>query len=321
MLSIFLALLATLVTGAQALFIYLEGSGFCLYNGCEIVESMALVSPLIFNLAGFAFFVLLFFLFSMGRNGSSWRPYWQRFAGLLLLAGLVAEAVLVYFQYAVAGLFCSYCTVILALVVLLNLCCGPRQVFRGIILFSSVLLACFSLGMGGATVQKTLGEGTLAAVEGNQKQDMELYLFFAKNCKYCEKVIASLEQQNRCSIAFNPIEKIDDFQFAGSRLNDRYDPGVNIEFMYQLDLSTIPVLLVKDGQQRLLINGGDRIVQFLNENCFQPAVEQSAGYGGVSSAEPLSYETLLSGGTPDDDSCQITEVCPPEDEAPLPVQQ
>ena len=130
-----IAFLASILTAIQALYIYIKGQTICFSNGCAIVDSMTAVSPFYFNIAGLVFFQVLFWCLLWGRDGSE---FWHKFARLLLLAGLCSEAVLVFFQYSIAGVFCSYCLVILAVIVLLNMLSGLRQILRGIVLFSAV---------------------------------------------------------------------------------------------------------------------------------------------------------------------------------------
>jgi len=210
MISIFLALVATLITGVQSLLIYTKGKGICFNNGCEIVDSLTTVPPLYFNLVGCLFFLVIFLCLLLARNGSE---YWLKFARILLLAGLIGEAVLVFFQYKIANVFCSYCLVVLSCVVLLNLLCGPRQIFRGTILFAAVFVACLSLQFtGGGAGHNGLSAGSLAVYEGEEGAP-QLTLFFSSTCEHCERVIDSLREESSCSISFNPVEEIQPFDF------------------------------------------------------------------------------------------------------------
>ena len=109
MVKIIVSLLASVLTAVQAFLEYRQENGFCFNGGCEIVESLTTVPPFYFNVAGFLFFQTLFWCFLWGRKGSE---YWHKFAKLLLIGGIVAEAVLVFFQYSVVTVFCSYCLII-----------------------------------------------------------------------------------------------------------------------------------------------------------------------------------------------------------------
>ena len=56
--SFFSVLIGILLTGTQSVLIYLQGEGVCFNEGCRIVDSLTLVDPLYFNVAGFFFFLI-----------------------------------------------------------------------------------------------------------------------------------------------------------------------------------------------------------------------------------------------------------------------
>ncbi|NNK12834.1 MAG: hypothetical protein HKP52_01200, partial [Desulfofustis sp.] len=74
--SFFCALIGCLITGVQSVLIYIQGEGVCFNEGCKIADSLTLVDPLYFNLAGFFFFLIVLIGLSRARKGSS---LWQRF--------------------------------------------------------------------------------------------------------------------------------------------------------------------------------------------------------------------------------------------------
>ena len=308
MIRVIIAFLASLFTAAQVYFLYTGGKTLCFNNGCDIVESMTMFSPLQFNIAGFIYFQALFWFLLWGRNGSE---NWHKLAGLLLLAGLGAEAVLVFFQYSIAGVFCSYCLVIFALIVLLNLFCGLKQMFRGAVLFSAVIIACFSLQFkAGATSGVSLDSGSLAEVEGNG-EDVRHYLFFSATCGHCEQVIEFLAEENSCAVRFNPIETIENFQFAGAAYSKSYVPEVNFNFLKSLSITEVPVLVVMNHQEMRVLKGGQRIEQYLGENCRKAA---ETDFSGTSNMNLPGY-TYLPGSVdqPADDGCEVATDCAKEE--------
>ena len=298
-----LALLASILTAVQAFAIYLQGRTLCFNDGCAIVDSLTVVSPLYFNLAGFLFFQIIFWCLLWGRDGAE---HWHKLARLLLLSGLCAEAVLVFFQYKIAAAFCSYCIVILAFIILLNVLCGPRQVFRGIILFSAVAVACFSLQFRQKESSGTsLDKGSMAIFAG-ERQDTKLYLFFSSTCPHCEKVIEMLREENSCSVRFNPLERIDAFAFPGVEYLAEYHPEININFMKSLTISEIPVLVATQEQKTLVLKGEQQIRQYLNKNCRE---QKAVNYSGTSSTGQSGYSIVpeSQGGT--DDACKVGADC------------
>lgn len=297
-----IAFLASILTAVQAFFIYINKETICFNSGCEIVDSLTTISPLYFNLAGFVFFQVLFWCLLWGRDGSL---HWHKLAGLLLLAGLCAEAVLVFFQYAVATVFCSYCLVILAFIVLLNILSGPRQIFRGIVLYSAVTVTCFSLQFRAASSGMSLDNGSMAMVKG-EKKGVELYLFFSSTCTYCEKVIEALKEDNRCTVRFNPIDRIENFDFPGATFTVEYNAEVNVNFMKSLSIKEIPVLVVKGQQETIVLRGEQQIRGYLDETCLQ---KKAVDYSGSSSVAPTDYKFLPGTGNQQDDACTVETDC------------
>jgi len=299
MIRAIIAFLASVLTAVQAFSIYIKGQAICFNNGCAIVDSLTTVSPLYVNIIGLVFFQVLFWCLLWGRDGSE---LWHKFARLLLLAGLCAEAVLIFFQYAIATVFCSYCLVILSFIVLLNILFGPRQIFRGLVLYSAVTIACFGLQFRMASGSDSpLEDGSIAQVIGAQ-QGVKLYLFFSSTCSHCEKVIEELQRDNKCTVRFNPIERIDGFAFPGSNISTEYNPAININFMKSLSLKEIPVLIAGEEQRTLVMKGEKRIIDYLAENCREKTVED---YSGSSSTAPSAYSILPGVGDQGNDACQL----------------
>jgi hypothetical protein len=314
MIRAIIAFLASILTAAQAFFIYTGGKTICFSNSCAIVDSLTNVSPLYFNIAGFLFFQTLFWSLLWGRDGSE---HWHKFARLLLLAGLCAEAVLVFFQYSIVTVFCSYCMLIFACIVLLNVLSGPRQIFRGIVLFSAVMVACFSLQFRrAASSTGSLEQGSMAMVVGEQ-QEVKLHLFFSSTCAHCEKVIEALREENSCTVYFNPIERIENFAFPGSRVSGEYHPEINITFLNSLSIKEIPVLVAMERQNTLVLRGEQRIRRYIEESCRETT---AVDYSGTSSAVPSVY-TNVPGILPgmenqEKDACPVDTDCdslPPEE--------
>jgi len=306
MIRAILAFLASVITAVQAFFIYVKGQTICFNNGCAIVDSLTTISPLYFNIAGFVFFQILFWCLLWGRDGSE---HWHKFARLLLSAGLSTEAVLIFFQYSIAGVFCSYCMVIFSVIVLLNVLSGFRQIFRGIVLFSAVMAGCLVVQFradGGAGA--SLDAGSVAVVAG-EKNEAKLYLFFSSTCTHCENVIESLRGDNSCTIHFNPIERIQTFAFPEAERFVEYNPGINLNFMNSLAIKEIPVLVSIEQQRTLVLKGERQIIDYLKDTCRK---SKEVDYGGSSSVPPISYQNIPGLDNQQDDACPVTGECDPE---------
>ncbi len=307
MIRAIIAFLASAFTAVQTFFLYRGEKGICFNSGCEVVDSLTTVSPLYINIAGFLFFQAVFWCLLWGRKGSE---YWHKVARLLLLTGLATEAVLIFFQYSIAAVFCSYCLVVFSIIVLLNILCGLRQIFCGAVLFFAVIVTCFSLQFRTATGSGTsLDAGSIAMMAG-EKEDTELYLFFSSTCSHCEKIIDFLRQENHCTVRFNPVERIDTFTFPGANLLE-YNPTVNFNFLKSLSLKEVPVLVAREQHSALVIKGELMIREYLEENCRNEKVED---YSGTTSTTELSgYDFQPTLGTPTDDGCMLATDCDNEE--------
>lgn len=304
--SFFCALIGFLITGAQSVLIYVQGEGVCFNEGCRIVDSLTLVDPLYFNLAGSFYFLLAAIGLSRARKGSN---LWQRFTSLLLLSGLAAEAVLLAFQIIVSQVLCSYCLIILALVVLTNMFMGLKQLFKGIFIFSAVLIASFSLDYrGGAASPQPLEKGTVArhrAENGNTR----FYLFISSRCTHCQSVLDRLKQNPECGVSFNPVDRYDGFSHPGAEPTAGYEPRINLHFLKKLGIAEVPVLLDQQGAATTLIRGAEAIKAYIDQQCV-PRLPQAPAL--LQSNEQMSSMTTNGFTLPlpgEEDGCKVEEDC------------
>jgi hypothetical protein len=314
MIRAIISLLAALLTAVQVYLLSRGEEAICLNDGCAVVDSLTKVSPLWFNLAGLCFFLTLFWLFIQGRRQ---REHLMKLARLLLLAALAAEAVLVFFQYSVARVFCSYCLIIFAVVVLLNLCCGFKQILRGAVIFSAVFITCLSLQFTTPPSGKPadLDAGSMAVLRKASGGET-LYLFFSSSCPHCENVIRSLDDGFACNLRFNPLERIDNFTVRNAERLKTYDPSVNRAFLKGVSIQEVPLLFINDGEEMRLLKGEKLIVEYLRKTCVPPSGEIS----GVSQDPSLVKPFIpgLSGGG--QDGCSVVSDCPPGQSTPPPIQ-
>ncbi|WP_163335820.1 hypothetical protein [Desulfopila sp. IMCC35008] len=305
---ILLSFLGVIGTAVQAGLIVLSGDILCLNDGCEIVESLTRVPPLVFNLAGCLYFLILLCCFYNGRNGSK---FWLKSGRLLLTAGLAAEGVLVSFQHYIAQVFCSYCLIILGTIVLLNLFVGLRQLFVGLVMFASVVLAFSALEFTPATqADKTdLTDGTYARLH-RETADDRLFLFFSATCPHCEDVIATIDESFTCSVNFNPVSEVESIGVAGSVLSGSYSPEINKSFLKNLGISEIPVLMVKSENEVAVRKGKSTILSYLEDNCYPKAGEN------LSAPVPSDYgQNEMSVQTTSDVSSYYSQPEPVQDES------
>ena len=213
------------LVGAQLGVLLVRGEPFCLNEGCKIVEGLTRIPPLYFNLFGFGWFSLATAVLRRAVRRPWYDVDWPR---ILLLGGLAVEAVLFGYQLFVARAFCAYCLAVFALVLALNLLAGRDQALRtGAVLGSSLLM--FSLvrfGVSGPAAgpgARALDAGTYA-VRRCSDPAKQLYLIFSSTCPHCQDVIRTLENCNSCNFHFNPIDRLESFDLAGSERTASYRP-------------------------------------------------------------------------------------------------
>jgi thiol-disulfide isomerase/thioredoxin len=221
---------------------------------------------------------------------------------MLLFAGLAAEGVLVAFQSVVVETFCTYCLIIFALVVLLNLLGGLHHAVTGAAIFVAVVIAFASLEFTSPAAESTTGISTLEqgayAVLAGEESKPQLVLFFSSTCPHCEKVIESLQQGTACTVSFNPVSKVAKFPLTGISPNRDYDINVNRAFMASLEQKFIPVLLVKQQKSLQILSGGNAIMNYLDESCRIPSASTPPGQP-LNILEPAKELVLQT----QDDSC------------------
>ncbi|CAG35450.1 vitamin K epoxide reductase family protein [Desulfotalea psychrophila] len=288
MLNLIIVLIGILVTGTQTALIFFGEQAICFNEGCAVVESFTKVPPVIFNLAGCLYFLLIFYTFCRARSGSDG---WRQLASLLLLAGMAAEGVLVAFQYYIVDIFCSYCLIICSLVFALNLIAGLKQFCRGIVAFVAVLVAFSVLQFSSPGGNISLEGGVYARLAGDSGAK-KMYLFFSETCPHCEEVIATINESNTCEIAFNPVGVITDFPLENAVVKDGYRAEGNVAFLASLGIREIPVLVITGPGGAEVLKGKNRIDDYLDKNC-------RGQFSGESSALESRMSSVLSDGETD----------------------
>jgi uncharacterized membrane protein len=297
------ALLGCGLITTQIAIILVKGEAFCLNEGCKIIENLTLLPPLAFNLAGLFFFLAVVVASRYGRNQSQPGFDWLR---PLLLSGLAVEGILVSYQMFVVQTACVYCLAVFALVVLLNIIPGRRQLLLGGAIFLAMLIAASSLNFGPSQAllqAKNLGAGTLA-VQSGAAPTGQLYLFFSADCPHCQNVLDALAGADDCELNFNPVDKIESLALPGLTYSSNYNSAVNRLLLSLLEIKTIPVMLARNQDDLAIIKGETAIIDYLKRTCF---AKPSLPYSGATSADDaigFSTDTAPAG------ECEIEVECP-----------
>ena len=287
----FLSLLAMLLIAGQLVYIYFKGAAFCLNGGCKVVENLTSVSPMVFNVAGLAFFFVIYVGLHITQGE---RKRLSPVINYLLLAALAAEAVLVGFQYFVVHTFCSYCLGIFAFVVLLNLLLGLRQIAGGVFLFLAVGMAFASLNLGTGTApseEQAFTAGVAATRPGKETVPAH-YLFFSATCPHCEKVIASLEKNPLPTVMFNPIDTMTAVKVAQLQSHSHYNAQVNMGLLKTLGITEVPVLVTPTANEMDIVKGDVAILKALNTKSSLPTTKQVEQAPAATEQTPASSFSL-----------------------------
>lgn len=298
----FLALFASLLIAGQIGFTLYQGTPFCLNEGCKIVGKLTKVSPLVFDVAGLFFFQVVYWGLRSARGERRRLP---QFIKTLLLAALAVEAVLIGFQALVAQTFCAYCLGILAFIVLLNLLLGLRQIVPGILIFAATTLAFVSLDLSqGTPGNQALTAGVFASRPGLSTYP-EHFLFYSSTCTHCEKVIASLKNNARATISFNPIDRVTSIDLPKTTRNASYSPALNKALLTSLGIDEIPVLMTRTPDGWTIRRGETAILAALS-------LPPQTGTTGQSSslAAPASQSVIP--GIDRSDGCSVSSDCTSE---------
>jgi len=264
-----LALSACLVIAVQIIYSLVNGSAICPNEGCELVERLTALSPLYFNILGLLYFQFVYWSLRFFKNKSIGG---FDFPGLLLLAGLAVEGVLLAYQLFVAHVVCSYCILILLFVIILNLVYGRKQIISGVTIAIAIIFSFSLLTFLPARVSSQLYslESGSYGVKSCAAPSKEIFLIFSSDCSHCIKVIHALDNCNSCDFYLNPVEKLDTFKVDGLELNASYTPVVNRLMLAILGIKEVPVLVVKNPAGFSFIKGEDQILNYVRHACFDP---------------------------------------------------
>jgi hypothetical protein len=258
------ALVGSLIVCAQLASIAIRGKTICLNQGCRVVETLTTVSPLYFNLLGLAYFQVVFWLF---RRWDSRSPLAVDLPGIVLLAGISVEGVLLGYQIFVVRTLCSYCLLILAVVVLLNTFAGRRQLVTGAAIVIGITLI-FSLLRFGSSITLSRIQGLDAgtyAVKTSSYSSTKMYILFSSNCPHCQNVIRAVDNCSIYSFHLNPIEQIESINVSNIKRTPSYSPEINSMLLLLLGIKQVPLMIVRNANGFTIIEGDKEIIHYIQQ--------------------------------------------------------
>lgn len=298
------ALLASLLIVVQIAILLLGKEGLCLSQGCQVVDQLTRVSPLLFNIAGLFFFQGVFWGTKRVKREDASRSQLVR---LLLLAGLAAEGVLVGFQQIIAGAFCTYCLIVLGFIILLNLLAGFKQLLAGAFVFGVVLLAFSSLEFQNNPKNSKAFHAGVFASKTAPSSAPTVYLFYSSTCAHCQRVLEVMAKKSAISMHFNPIDTITSINVPGVALNGQYDPKINKKLLKSLDIEEIPVLLERKANGYAIIKGETAIIAYFDGLDAQNQQSTHSTVGQLKASPEI--DSLLPRTDNEVDGCSVNTDC------------
>ncbi|MGD8993154.1 MAG: hypothetical protein PVI00_16975 [Desulfobacterales bacterium] len=287
---------------AQIAIQLITGSSLCLNAGCEMVEHLTTLSPLYLNILGLIYFLVLFWLL-LNLKPTFWLDI--DVIGLVLVSGLAFDAALMAYQIFIARTLCSYCLIIFALMVILTLLYGLRQLAMGIAILGAIglsfsILTFFPIGAKSKTYSL---KAAAYGVKSCSSPTKEIYLIFSSDCLHCQKVIETLNNCNSCDLYLNPINPIKSLNLSGLELNQQFSPEINRLILKVLGIDTVPVLVVKEAESYQFIRGQETIIHFIRRACF------THGEVLYFDQAPVSSDDEITVFTPKNEECSLAIDC------------
>ncbi|MGB9499972.1 MAG: hypothetical protein ACKVE4_09530 [Dissulfuribacterales bacterium] len=254
------------------------GHPVCGSEGCKAIEQAALV-PHIFEMIGIGYCLLILILVikeSQLRSG-------HEFLGVILLGGIAAESVLIGYQTFIAHEFCKFCLTFATLVICMNVAMGLRHILRGTAVIATPLIALALISHPVSSPRgvpvSALDNGTWAVCNNESCKNKESqecrYLIYSPSCSHCNVLLGQLSDL-KCSIHLNPIKKLSkqDTLFLPAQYNNQYDTAINQNFLKNLGIETVPVMIVcKNKDEIQIISGGHNILHYLHASNAEKGID------------------------------------------------
>lgn len=262
-----LALCASILTAVQTVISFISGAGACFNDGCQVVEQLSVLSPLVLNLMGLIFFQAVFWSLYFKDRLTASRVDWP---ALLLICGLSFDAALMAYQLFAARAFCAYCALIFAVVLLLNLLYSHRQLALALVTAAGIMISFSILTFSPAVayMPDVSLKNAAYAKKSCSAPSKEVHLIFSADCPHCHTVLDALKNCNSCEFYLNPIEDITALELPGVERSAGFSPQLNRLVLAVLGIDSVPVLVVRNDEGYRFIKGAGGILDYINLACF-----------------------------------------------------
>jgi uncharacterized membrane protein len=258
----FVAILGMLITGLQSILILFADSEICSLDGCNTVEKLQNLPPIVFNIVGFFFFVSIIALIQLRTISGN------RVLRAMSISSVAAEGFLVGYQIYVAHAYCAYCLVVCALFVSLALISWKNslEAVFGVFLALICIMGTVTYSLETKAVRISDLEFGVRAIQNPEKMTkQQVFFIFSENCGHCQNMLKKMHQITETSINYNPIAQLSNDAIYDSLSATRTsgDTTINRRFINDAGAGVVPVLVVVDGFSYRLITGSAGISEWI----------------------------------------------------------
>ncbi len=249
-------------------YLKLQNTSLCGEVGCKLAGELLNFDPLYLNYFGIAGLLLLIVLGSLSLKNK----FFETLFFMGLYAAIAFEATLLSYQFISNPEPCIFCLSIFSSLLIIAL-------FSQVKSFAVLLASVMAIFLGLNTLSITKNQA-FATQEGN-------YLIQSETCSHCKKVKAYFSEHN---IDYTSIS----VKEASAR-----------SFLKFVDVTSIPVLIMKEKSGTTLLNGDKKIIAFF-DNERETNSDEPVDTEGTTSSNTLelSADFLSAGGA--DDGCALT---------------
>ena len=267
---------------ATETYLKVQHTSLCGEVGCKLAGELLKFDPLYLNYFGLAgIFILMIFGYRSLKN-----KLFETLFFMALYSAIAFEATLLSYQFIANPELCIFCLGIFSSLLLIAL-------FSQVKSFAIVLASIVAIFLGLNALSITKNQA-YATQEGN-------YLIQSETCSHCKKVKAYFKEHN---IDYTPIS----VKEASAK-----------SFLKFVDITSIPVLIMKEKSGITLLNGDKKIIEYF-ENKTQTIATDTIDSEPTASSNTLelSSDFLSAGGADDGCALTITETPPCADENTTP---
>ena len=248
-------------------YLKLQHSSLCGEVGCKLAGELLRFDSLYLNYFGMAALVGLLLLGYYSHK----KPLFEILFFVVLYSALAFESVILGYQFFANSEICIFCLGVFSSLLIIALLNPRKNLLLIVPVVFSIILALSALA-----IPKNQAFVTIPG----------MYLIQSENCGHCKKVKSYFAQN---CIDYTPI--------SIENINAR-------DFLKFLDISSIPVLVINENSNIILLKGDKNIIAYFEEKCeTKESVKKVTPGQTQSSAQGVSLD-LFGGNT--DAGCAIT---------------